>query len=245
MRGRIIEIGIGVIGILITILIYQEQKEDKIIEKQIIEYRIESQEVLNSQIKKILKIVKENQKASTEEEKNIEKILEDILKSQDLEVQKVAKLLKDGKLKEATEILEKLHEKQENLSSKYNKGLAKTKLQLVALNSWKNPYKALKLLKEAYKLDETNIQIVNQLGLLTMRLGKSKEAINVFEKLKSLSKDNKQVLAVALGNLGLCYSSLENKGKARKYFNQSLEILQAIGSPNAKIIKEYLDNLKY
>ena len=85
---------------------------------------------------------------------------------------------------------------------------------------------------EATKLDPDNASAWNQKGHLHQRLGQLDEALNAYAQIKQLGKsqEDKALIAVAIGNMGMIYIIRGELDKALELYQQALEINKALGS---------------
>ena len=71
------------------------------------------------------------------------------------------------------------------------------------------------------------------------------KAIEYYNKALKINKSlgHKDGMVGDYANLGLLYKTQENYTKAQGYWEKSLTLLQALGSPNAKTVQSLLDSL--
>ncbi len=86
---------------------------------------------------------------------------------------------------------------------------------------------------------------LGNLGLAYSDLGQVEKAIEYHEQALAISREigHRQGEGSDLGNLGIAYSALGQVEKAKKYLKESLAIFEEIKSPNADLIKEWIEGL--
>lgn len=102
-------------------------------------------------------------------------------------------------------------------------GLAETWMEIGALAYLNDTFTAMDAYKRATELAPENSEALNMLGSLYMRTGRHEEAIKVYETMQYVAEDDEQH-AVALGNLGFAYFSLDLLDDAERYFRDALEL---------------------
>ena len=115
--------------------------------------------------------------------------IQGLLSSADEKKQKPFILIAQGNREAAKELFrEVIKEKEEKLEPSH-KELAQDYLDLALLELFDDYQEALRLLERAVVFDGNNLEALNQLGQLRLRLGKSQEAIDSFKKLRELAEE--------------------------------------------------------
>ncbi len=83
------------------------------------------------------------------------------------------------------------------------------------------------------------------MGLAYRDLGQVEKAIEYYQQALSIDQEigYRQGEGADLGSLGLAYRDLGQVEKARKYLEEALMIFEAIKSPNADLVRGWLDAL--
>jgi tetratricopeptide (TPR) repeat protein len=86
---------------------------------------------------------------------------------------------------------------------------------------------------------------LGNLGLAYSDLGEVQKAIAYYEQALTIAQEigDRRGEGNHLGNLGIAYRALGEVKQARDYLEQSLAIFEAIQSPNADLVREWLDTL--
>ncbi|WXT99577.1 MAG: Photosystem I assembly protein Ycf3 [Catillopecten margaritatus gill symbiont] len=166
----------------------------------------------NAILEKTVENITRDQEATKLEVEELKKSLAPVIKNQ-----KFKKCLAEDNISCAVKALEQAS----------NKDAIANKLALSALLYFTNAEESYRYLKEVIVLDPVNIHGLNQLGLLSQRMGKVEESIKYFQTILKNS-NNQQHKGVALGNLGLAYARLGKVDKAIEYYQQALEISREI-----------------
>ena len=87
---------------------------------------------------------------------------------------------------------------------------------------------------------------LGNLGLTYSNGGQPERAIEYYEQALAIARKNQDQRSEGnwLGNLGLAYRDLEQIDKARQYLEQSVAIFEAINSPTADLIRDWLEEFK-
>ncbi|MEA3338123.1 MAG: tetratricopeptide repeat protein, partial [Chloroflexota bacterium] len=87
---------------------------------------------------------------------------------------------------------------------------------------------------------------LGNLGLAYAALGEVEKAIGYYEQALGISQEigDRRGEGNRLGNLGLAYAALGEVEKARQCWQQSLTIFEQIKSPNAAVVRSWLDGLE-
>ena len=81
---------------------------------------------------------------------------------------------------------------------------------------------------------ELRVQALMRIGFLKHRMGDNREALDCFQKAEAayIEKDDTMGLATVYNNMGSAYLDLNDLGRAREYFNRTLEITGS--NPNSE-----------
>ena len=87
---------------------------------------------------------------------------------------------------------------------------------------------------------------LGNLGLATLALGQVEEAIAYHQQALAIDQEigYRQGEAADIGNLGVAYRDLGQTAQAREYLQQALAIFEAIKSPYADRVREWLAELE-
>ena len=173
--------------------------------------------------------------------KNIDKLVWEFIKYLDLQ----------GFGKEQISVLNKGLEASKLLNDKHNEGSYLGNLG-TTYGSLSQFEKAIEYLEQGLAISREigdrrgeGIQLGN-LGIAYRSLGQFDKAIEYHEQALAISREigHREGEGNQLGSLGIAYWSLGQFEKAIEYYEQGLEILISIKSPNAEIVKKWLDELK-
>ncbi|CAK8720499.1 MAG: TPR repeat-containing protein [Candidatus Electronema aureum] len=140
--------------------------------------------------------------------------------------------LQQGHTAKAQAIFAEVLRSKEAEGQKANTEAAAAARHLGALAYMNNPKEALAAYQKAVQLDPDNADGWNMLGLLLVRKEELAQAEDAFRKVLALGEahQDKEVQAVALGNLGLVYRTRDKLDKAEEMYRKSLEIEQVLGN---------------
>ena len=104
---------------------------------------------------------------------------------------------------------------------------------------------ALSHLKKAWELDQSNLEVLYQLGKLQQSTGRIFPSNDSFKKLLELAqeKDDKAYQGRALGHLGQLYATTGSKEGAINYLVQAIDLLSDINSSEAALFEKELELL--
>ena len=88
--------------------------------------------------------------------------------------------------------------------------------------------KALDAYQRVVELDPSNLDAINQLAQLHVRIGNLSKAEDLYQSLTQLT-DDKEWQAISYGNLGLVYQARGELDKAIEYHEKALAISEALG----------------
>ncbi len=139
--------------------------------------------------------------------------------------------LKKGDTAQAIQIFKETAQKKEAEGNTSHKEAAEAWLHLGAIAFLGETQKALEAYENAIRLDPENPVGWNQFGRLKKRVGKIDEAESAFQAVLHLGgeTENKELIAIAYGNLGLIYGSRGELEKAEKYLLTALALNEDLG----------------
>ncbi len=159
--------------------------------------------------------------------------LKNLQSSHDKHKQKAVSHLQTGDVDDAALELELALNEQKQLALTANHNLVETLLELATIYNFTDYDKSLDKLLEARQLEPSEPRVLNQLGLLAMRLGKMELAIDALMHLLDIA-DSSYFKAISLGNLGNAYARLGDVPKAINYLEQALKISIEIGDKQSQ-----------
>ncbi len=142
------------------------------------------------------------------------------------------KQLAEGETGAAENIFQRVLEEQKRAEGEAaSKEAAAAARHIGALAYLHDTQKALSAYAQAVELDPENPDGWNHLGQLHYRVGNLDGAIKAFERILALGNkvDDKAVVAMAYGNLGLVYRTRGDLAKAEEYHLKSLALNEELG----------------
>ena len=138
--------------------------------------------------------------------------------------------LREGRPGAAEELFRKIVDKRRAAGKDAFGDAARAARHIGAIAFYHDTQKALEAYQQAVALDSDNAEGWNQLGLLQMRLGEPKSAIDSFEKVLSLGNNliDKMTVATASGNLGNVYVEMRDLKKAEEATRESLALYESM-----------------
>ena len=139
--------------------------------------------------------------------------------------------LEQGETEAAEAIFREILDARKTEGRDANREAAAAARHLGALYFLHDTQKAVSAYEEAVALDPDDPDGWNQLGHLRYRLGQLDAAAEAYERVQRLGNvvEDKAVIAVAYGNLGVIYRTRGDLEKAEQYHLKSLEIAKELG----------------
>jgi len=94
---------------------------------------------------------------------------------------------------------------------------------------------ALKHFEKAYRIKTNQVEILNEIGLCNISLGRNNEAIKYFKRALDINEKDSEILC----NLGIAYLQMDQMKLAEEYVEKSLEI-----NPDDEISKAWMSKIK-
>lgn len=94
---------------------------------------------------------------------------------------------------------------------------------------------ALKHFKKAYRMKPSQVEILNEIGLCNISLGRSDEAIKFFKKALDIKENDSEILC----NLGIAYLQVDEIKLAEEYVAKAIRI-----DPDDEIAKSWMSKIK-
>ena len=139
--------------------------------------------------------------------------------------------LEQGETKAAESIFREILDTKKAEGQEANREAAAAARHLGALYFLHDTHKAVSAYEEAVALDPDDPDGWNWLGRVRYRLGQLDAAVEALEHVQRLGNavEDKAVIAIAFGNLGLIYQTRGDLEKAEEYHLKSLEIEKELG----------------
>ena len=111
------------------------------------------------------------------------------------------------------------------------KDAARAARHIGAIAFYHDTHKSLEAYQNAVALDPDDVEAWNKLGHLRYRLGDLDGAVSTYEKILSLGNtiSDKEMIAVATGNLGIVYETRGDLDEAEDMYRKSLALNEQLG----------------
>jgi protein O-GlcNAc transferase len=143
--------------------------------------------------------------------------------------QAALKALSEGDTIKATELLEKAAQTRSKEARQLTREASQDWVDIGNIAYLTDSQKALKAYQKAIDLDPENPYAWNGLVLMFFRLGCLDKAQEAYEQTLALAGDDKFILALCYGNMGLVYRTQGDLDKALEVYEKALEIYKELG----------------